>query len=219
MTGCGWVWSLLLLQYVGYVQTARVHIKGNATGIKETAAARIIDQSCVSAVAQNLEKVHHLGKNMPGEAWNGSVRFFLLCPVLVILPKSFSSSSVTCGSMHFSNSCGVLSVQLCEVKWSETTPPPMPCHRLPALVKKTHICKDFEKLLHSWTIWCWAKWPVDQLMSDAFIHQSHGDEMGLMAERQDEDTHRVIKRKNVNLLIKSQNPMSYTSLIIPHLCD
>lgn len=73
MTGRGWVWSLLLLQYVGYVQTARVHIKGNGTGIKETAAAWIIDQSCVSAVAQNLEKVHNLGKNMLAEAWNGSV--------------------------------------------------------------------------------------------------------------------------------------------------
>lgn len=62
MTGRGWVWSLLLSQYVGYVQTVWAHIKGNAAGTKETAAVWIIDQSCVSVVAQNFEKVHNLGK-------------------------------------------------------------------------------------------------------------------------------------------------------------
>lgn len=66
MTGCGWVWSLLLSQYVGYLQTLQVDIKGNATGIKEAAAAWIIDQRFLSAVGQNLKKVHNLGKNMLG---------------------------------------------------------------------------------------------------------------------------------------------------------
>lgn len=66
MTGCAWVWSLLLSQYVGYLQTLQVDIKGNAGGIKEAAAARIIEQRFVSAVGQNLKKVHNLGKNMLG---------------------------------------------------------------------------------------------------------------------------------------------------------
>lgn len=95
MTGRGWVWSLLLSQYVGYVQTVWAHIKGNATGIKETAAAGIIDQSCVSAVAQNFEKVHNLGKNMLVEAWNGSVTVGLSCLVLVIPSQKFFFHSVT----------------------------------------------------------------------------------------------------------------------------
>lgn len=89
MTGCGWVWSLLLSQYVGYLQTRRVDIKGNATGIKEAAAAWIIDQRFVSAVAQNLKKVHNLVKNMLGGPQNGSVTLGLSCVVLLILPKYF----------------------------------------------------------------------------------------------------------------------------------